>query len=189
MRAFFFVLRTTSLATIQSLVRRMRANLGRKSEIAQILSNASMASSIFSVRFSRDDFWRMVGRGLAVCAVFGLSANVHAQTSWIGDVLIQRLPDGQAYAEVQTAWTSTAETASDSLTLKATTSCRFKKTRSWRARTSKILLHCVTCMWRVWRCLMEGFAWSGLWPRMTHLFGNIMQACMFPWAACQNSPM
>ena len=76
-----------------------------------------MASSISSVRFSRDDFWRIVGRGLVVCAVFGFIVDMHAQTSWIGDVLIQRLPNGQAYAEVQTAWTSKAETASDSLTL------------------------------------------------------------------------
>ena len=76
-----------------------------------------MASSISSVRFSRDDFWRIVGRGLVVWAVCGLSVDMHAQTSWIGDVLIQRLPNGQAYAEVQTAWTSKAETASDSLTL------------------------------------------------------------------------
>ena len=102
---------------MQSLVRRLRANLVRNSEFTQILSNATMASSISSVRFSRDDFWRVVGRGLSVCAVLGSSLEMHAQTSWIGDVLIQRLPDGQAYAEVQTAWTSTAETASDSLTL------------------------------------------------------------------------
>jgi len=76
-----------------------------------------MSSFISSVRFSCDDLKRMVVRGLAVCVVFGLSATMHAQTDWIGDVLIQRLPDGQAYAEVQTAWTSTAETTSDSLTL------------------------------------------------------------------------
>ena len=95
-RGRFFVLRTTSLATVQTVVRRLRANLAPKSGFAQILSNASMASSISSVRFSRDDFWRIVGRGLVVCAVFGLSVDMHAQTSWIGDVLIQRLPDGQA---------------------------------------------------------------------------------------------
>ena len=113
----FFVLSTASIATMQSIVTRLRANLVCDSKSAQILSHANMASSVSSVRFSRDDFWRIVGHGLVVWAAFGLSANMHAQTSWIGDVLIQRLPDGQAYAEVQTAWTSTAETASDSLTL------------------------------------------------------------------------
>ena len=76
-----------------------------------------MPSSNSSVRFSRSDFWRNVCGWLSVWAVFGFTTNMHAQTSWIGDALIQRLPDGQAYAEIQTAWTSTAETPSDSLTL------------------------------------------------------------------------
>ena len=113
----FFVLHTPSLATMPSVVRHLRANLAHNSGFDQILSNASMASCISSVRFSRDDFRRIVGRGLVVFAAFGFSVDMHAQTSWTGDVLIQRLPNGQAYAEVQTAWTSKAETASDSLTL------------------------------------------------------------------------
>ena len=40
-----------------------------------------------------------------------------AQTNWLGDVLVQRLPNGDAYAEVQLAWQSDASTASDSLTV------------------------------------------------------------------------
>lgn len=48
------------------------------------------------------------------CWSFG---SLRAQHEWSGDVLIQRLPDGQAYAEIQTAWTSTIQTPSDSLTL------------------------------------------------------------------------
>ena len=40
-----------------------------------------------------------------------------AQSNWLGDVLVQRLPNGDAYAEVQLAWQSDASTASDSLTV------------------------------------------------------------------------
>ncbi|MEC8335632.1 MAG: hypothetical protein VXZ86_02565, partial [Bacteroidota bacterium] len=40
-----------------------------------------------------------------------------AQSNWLGDVLVQRLPNGDAYAEVQLAWQSDASTVSDSLTV------------------------------------------------------------------------
>ena len=117
----------------------------------------------FLCTFSRNDFGEWL-HGLAVCAVFGLSANVHAQTSWIGDVLIM-LPDGQAYAEVQTAWTSTAETVSDSLTLtmiafKATTLCRSKDKVLARpdVQDSSALLHVHVARLAVPR---KVFVWSG----------------------------
>ena len=54
---------------------------------------------------------------LSVC--FGLLANTCAcaQNNWIVDVLVQRLPDGQAYLEAQTSWTSTSTHHLDSCSI------------------------------------------------------------------------
>ena len=66
-----------------------------------------------------------------------------AQSNWLGDVLVQRLPNGDAYAEVQLAWQSDASTAYDSLTvtLVATRDQRSSastRTKSWPAQLWRI---------------------------------------------------
>jgi len=41
----------------------------------------------------------------------------NAQTDWRAKALVQRLPDGQAYLEVQTSWISTSKTSQEPLTV------------------------------------------------------------------------
>ena len=42
---------------------------------------------------------------------------MHAQTDWLAEALVQRLPDGQAYLEVQTSWISSPVTPQEPLTV------------------------------------------------------------------------
>lgn len=42
---------------------------------------------------------------------------MHAQSDWFAKALVQRLPDGQAYLEVQTSWISTSKTSQEPLTV------------------------------------------------------------------------
>ena len=56
---------------------------------------------------------------LVCCCAFQFLAPHHAmsQDDFLADFLIQRLPDAQAYVEVQTSWSSNVDTPSDSLTI------------------------------------------------------------------------
>ena len=82
--------------------------------------------ALYGQRFSSFCFGRISGRlslvSLAVNACWmtvGLCAmnQGRAQTDWIGDALVQRMPDGQAYLDIQTGWSTTAQTSSDSLVI------------------------------------------------------------------------
>ena len=77
---------------------------------------APQVTSFHSERFSA----RMISRrwclGLLL-AMLGATSNGFAQEHFLGDALVQRLPDATAYIEVQTSWTSTVSTVSDSLTI------------------------------------------------------------------------
>ena len=46
-----------------------------------------------------------------------LHGNAAAQDGWLADVLIQRLPSGESYAEMQISWTSQPDAPSDSITI------------------------------------------------------------------------
>lgn len=88
-----------------------------------------MSSSIFAsagpwVEFNRSA--RFSGRLVSTVSAIVLQslalwvipfAEVQSQSNWQAESLVQRLPDGQAYLEVQTAWNSSAQTPSDSITI------------------------------------------------------------------------
>ena len=53
---------------------------------------------------------------LLVCLT-QLHGRAAAQDGWLSDVLIQRLPSGESYAEMQVSWTSQPDAPSDSITI------------------------------------------------------------------------
>ena len=46
-----------------------------------------------------------------------IAGHAAAQDGWLSDVLIQRLPSGESYAEMQISWTSQPDAPSDSITI------------------------------------------------------------------------
>ena len=66
-----------------------------------------------AIRLSHVTLPRMIG------ILMGLTiwTTTFAQRDWRTDALVQRLPSGQAYLEIQTAWESDLASAGDSLTL------------------------------------------------------------------------
>lgn len=56
-------------------------------------------------------------RKVIVLVATGASASLCAQDAWLVEALIQRLPSGDAYLEVQTEWVTDATSPTDSLTI------------------------------------------------------------------------
>jgi GWxTD domain-containing protein len=68
--------------------------------------------------FSRRLNCRLLAQTVCLLACLTeLCGKATAQDGWLSDVLIQRLPTGESYAEMQMSWTSQPNTPSDSITI------------------------------------------------------------------------
>ena len=78
----------------------------------------AMPDSFSFERFSRASYFSPLVRLAVVFSSAGFSApQITAQSNWSADALVQRMPNGTAYVEVQTAWTSDTDTPIDSVTI------------------------------------------------------------------------
>ena len=73
--------------------------------------------AVFSLHMLFHSFSRWTVAWAFACAVMLNAQRCAAQQSWQCDALSQRMPDGQAYLDIQTSWMSNAQDPSDSLTL------------------------------------------------------------------------
>jgi GWxTD domain-containing protein len=94
----------------------MRANLWRQPDFRILNSSTVSLSSHPFKRFSAALVFVLSARWCAVAIFTAFSATqMWSQSGWAGDALVQRMPDGRAYVEVQTAWNSDLTTPSDSV--------------------------------------------------------------------------
>ena len=93
-----------------------------------------------------------------------------AQRDWRTDALVQRLPSGQAYLEIQTAWESDLASAGDSVTLTVVVTRQddvlgFRNHGFWFGPTCETHLHFRICTWIEFLCQMALAPWNGLMLR------------------------